>query len=61
MYLIETDPGNITPLAYKCLAHPTGIALSKQEKFLFVCETGRNRLLRFMLNDSCAFRFSVFY
>ncbi len=59
--MIECDPGNITPLAYGCLAYPSGVALSKGEKFLYVCETGRNRLLRILLNDSCAFKFSVFY
>lgn len=61
MYLIECDPGNITPLAYACLAHPSGLCISKDEDFLFVCETGRNRLLRFILNEKCDFRFTVFY
>lgn len=61
IYMIECDPGNITPLAFNCLAYPSGICLSKDEKFLYVCETGRNRLLRFVLKDGCSFRFTVFY
>ena len=61
IYMIDCDPGNISPLAFSCLAHPSGICLSKDEKFLFVCETGRNRLLRFVLADKFEFRFTVFY
>ena len=59
--MIEKEPGNITPLAYNCLAYPSGICISKDENFLFVCETGRNRILRFDLKDSCTFKFTVFY
>ena len=61
IYMIECDPGNITPLAFNCLAHPSGICLSKDEKFLFVCETGRNRLLRFVLPDKFDFKLTVFH
>ena len=63
VYLIEVEAGRITPLAYNCLAYPSGLCLSKEkgERFLYVCETGRNRLLRFFLKESCEFKLSVFY
>lgn len=61
IYCIECDPKNIAPLAYNCLAYPSGITLSNDEKFLYVCETGRNRLLRFILKEECPFRFTVFF
>lgn len=61
VYVIDCDPGHITPLAYSCLAHPSGLCLSKSEKFLYVCETANNRLLRFIVAERCNFRFTVFY
>lgn len=59
--MIDCDPGNITPLAYSCLAHPSGLCVSKDERFVFVCETGRNRLLRFLPADRFKFKLTVFY
>lgn len=61
VYMIDCDPGNITPLAYSCLAHPAGLCVSKDERFVFVCETGRNRLLRFLPSDRFKFKMTVFY
>ena len=61
VYMIDKESGLITPLSYSCLAHPCGMVLSKDERFLYVCETGRNRILRFYLKDSCTFKYTVFY
>jgi sugar lactone lactonase YvrE len=49
--MIDLDENIIRPLALSCLAYPSGLALSTDEKILYVCETGRNRLLRFVLTN----------
>jgi len=61
VYIIELDAQIIRPLAYKCLAYPTGLALSLNEKNIYVCETCSNRLLRFSLNSKGVYHFSVFH
>merc|ERR1712054_419042 len=50
----------LKPLALNCLAHPAGLALSFDERALFVCETLTNRLLRFFQQPSGVYHASVF-
>jgi len=39
VYMIDLEDQIIRPLALNCLAYPSGLSLSNDEKFLFVCET----------------------
>lgn len=48
-------------LAYRCLAGPTGLALSGEGKELFVCEMAANRLIRFLLDTEDSCNYSTFY
>lgn len=49
--MIDLDDLIIRPLALSCLAFPSGLALSFDEKILYVCETCKNRVLRFVLTN----------
>lgn len=49
VYVIEVESNHIRRLAYSCLAFPSGIDLSPNNKILYVCETGKNRILRFIV------------
>jgi sugar lactone lactonase YvrE len=51
----------IQPLAFRCLAHPSGIALSPKEDEIYVCETLKNRILRFVRRPSGIYQCSVFH
>ena len=48
VYRLSSD-GEITCLA-SGLAFPNGVVLSRDEKFLFVADTRKNRILRYVLN-----------
>merc|ERR550514_2354062 len=50
----------LKPLALNSLAHPAGIALSADERGLFVCELLANRLLRFFQQPTGVYHASVF-
>lgn len=41
----------IKPLALNCLELPTGLSYSNTENIFYVCETGKNRVLRFFENS----------
>jgi aspartate beta-hydroxylase len=56
-----TNGDQIQPLAYECLAHPSGIALSPSEDLLYVAETMQNRILRFAQKPIGVFHCSVFH
>ncbi|EGR27644.1 strictosidine synthase, putative [Ichthyophthirius multifiliis] len=60
VFIIDLEESVIRPLALNCLAYPSGLALSLDEKILFVCETCKNRVLRFVLTPQGIFYFSVF-
>lgn len=49
--MIDLDDSIIRPLALNSLAYPSGLALSVDEKNLYVCETCKNRVLRFVLTS----------
>lgn len=61
VFMIDLEAQIITPLALNCLAYPTGLALSQDEKVLYVSETSKNRLLRFVQTNQSPYYFSVFY
>jgi sugar lactone lactonase YvrE len=45
--MIDIEGESIRPLSLRCLAQPSGLALSANEKVLYVSETGENRILRY--------------
>lgn len=57
--MVDLENGDIkaVALAYRCLAHPSGLALSHDEKNLFVSETCENRIIRFVLTNSGVYAF----
>jgi len=61
LFLIDLEAMIIRPLALNCLAYPTGLALSLDEKNIYVCETCTNRILRFSVNSQGIYHFSVFH
>jgi sugar lactone lactonase YvrE len=50
----------LTPLCLNTLAYPCGLALSPDEKNIYVCETAMNRILRFTQHPPGVFHCSVF-
>jgi sugar lactone lactonase YvrE len=56
-----TNGEQIQPLAYECLAHPSGIALSPKEDIIYVAETMQNRVLRFIQKPVGVYHCTVFY
>jgi len=46
--MIDLELSLVRPLAHNCLSFPSGIALSKNEKVIYVSETAKNRILRFV-------------
>ncbi|CAK79056.1 unnamed protein product (macronuclear) [Paramecium tetraurelia] len=63
VFMVDLDGQEIKPtaLAYRCLAHPSGLALSHDEKSLFVSETCENRIIRFVLTNAGIYAFSVYH
>lgn len=57
VFVIDVQLGMVRPLALNCLAYPSGLALAQNDKVLYVCETGKNRILRFNLTGT---HFSMF-
>ena len=48
--MIDLELSIVRPLAYNCLSYPSGLAISKNEKILYVSETAKNRIIRFVLS-----------
>lgn len=61
VFCISPDGRLLQPLALSCLAHPAGLALSPDERTVYVCETMANRVLRFVQKPTGVYHFSVFY
>jgi len=61
--LFEIDLGEmlIQALTLHSLAYPTGLALSLDEKNLYVCETCSNRLVRFIVAEKESRKQNVFH
>lgn len=60
VFVIEGGPSGtlLKPLALECLACPSGLAVAN-DNVVYVCETLRNRVLRFVRSDSGAWVPSV--
>jgi sugar lactone lactonase YvrE len=48
--MIDLELSIVRPLAHNCLSYPSGLAISKNEKILYVSETSKNRIIRFVLS-----------
>ena len=46
--MIDLELSLVRPLAHNCLSFPSGIALSESQKIIYVSETSKNRILRFV-------------
>ncbi len=46
VFLIDMQLQSIRPLALRCLASPNGLAFGKNEKVIYIAETGLNRIVR---------------
>ena len=55
--MIDLEGQFIRPLALNCLAYPCGIALSSDERIIYVSETCKNRVLRFVFTTGGIFFF----
>jgi sugar lactone lactonase YvrE len=51
----------LKPIALKCLAYPSGIAISNDGKNIYVAETSLNRILRIAQNPPGVHHISVFF
>jgi sugar lactone lactonase YvrE len=61
VFCVSTEDQLLKPLALECLAHPAGIAASKDGCTVYVAETMANRILRFIKGKTGVFLCSVFY
>ena len=59
LFCVDGEQQMLRPLAYECLAHPCGLALSGDHQTLFVAETMHNRVLRFAQSPPGSFHMSV--
>lgn len=61
VFIIEGSPSGtlLKPLALECLAHPCALTVA-DNGVVYVCETLRNRILRFVRTDTGAFIASIF-
>ena len=51
----------LKPIIDGKLAHPSGLAMSNDEKLIYVAETGMNRILRIVCHSSGVYHTSVFH
>lgn len=61
VFMINLEDQILCPIALNCLAYPSGLVLDKNEDVLFVCETLRNRVLKFYVGEEGNFIFTVFH
>lgn len=61
VFAISPTTQLLVPLCLGTLAHPCGLALSPDERNIYVCETGMNRILRFTQHPPGVFHCSVFH
>lgn len=61
VFAISSTTQLLIPLCLHTLAHPCGVALSPDEKNIFVAETGMNRILRFSQHPPGIFHCTVFH
>jgi len=60
VFAISSSTQLLIPLCLHTLAHPCGLALSPDEKNIYVAETSMNRILRFSQHPPGIFHCSVF-
>lgn len=60
VFTVDLEDGSISPLCYRSLAYPSGLALSKNQQSLYVAETFANRIIRFYLGEENTL-YSVFF
>lgn len=60
VFAISPSTQLLIPLCLNTLAHPCGVALSPDEKNIYVAETAMNRILRFTQHPPQVFHCSVF-
>eukprot|EP00434_Breviolum_minutum_P014155 symbB.v1.2.012480.t1/scaffold861.1/size176854/10 len=60
VFAISPSTQLLIPLCLNTLAHPCGVALSPDEKNIYVAETAMNRILRFTQHPPQVFQCSVF-
>lgn len=58
--MIDLELSLVRPLAYQSLSQPTGLVMSNNEKILYVSETAKNRILRFVLSPQGIYYYSNF-
>lgn len=61
VFCVEVSDQLLKPLALECLAHPSGVAVSPDGKIVYVAETMKNRILRFVKQANGVFFSSVFF
>ena len=63
LYCISGSVGRpiLRPLSTEKLAHPSGVALSQDGNIVFVCETMRNRILRYAQKPTGVYHASIFH
>lgn len=57
--LLMADLENLIakPIALYCLSYPTGLCIGNDEKTIYLCETGKNRVLRFVQGNANIYYF----
>ncbi len=60
---ISINPSSqmLIPLSLRCLAHPSGVAVTNDGKCVYVAETNMNRVLRFVENPTGVYHGTVFH
>lgn len=61
LFAINPQTQLLIPLCLNTLAHPCGVALSPDERNIYVAETSANRILRFTQHPTGVFHGSVFH
>jgi len=63
IFTIANSPSGqvLKPVSLGNLAYPSGIAVTKDKKFIYVAETMNNRILRFFQQPAGVYHGSVFY
>jgi len=61
VFAIDLGVSMLKPIIYAKLAHPCGLALSPDQKVLYVAETLMNRVLRVVIHSSGIYHTSVFH
>jgi sugar lactone lactonase YvrE len=60
VFMVDLEDSCVTPLALRCLAGPSDLCFSPNEKLMYVAETFANRILKFYTDEE-SIQFTVFY